>query len=177
MDSSESERFERAVLPHLRAAYNLARWLSRRDEDAQDVVQEACVRALRFFGGFRGEDGKGWLLAIVRNTFYSAYERRKAAGEGLASSRDEEPPEIADEAPGPEALLMQESSRRALHAALEALPVEFREAIVLREIEGLSYKEMAEVTGVPIGTVMSRLARGREKLRRAVQAPSQGGPA
>jgi RNA polymerase sigma-70 factor (ECF subfamily) len=155
-------RFEDIVLPHLDAAYNYARWLARNDAEAQDVVQEACVRALRFFASLKNDDARGWLMAIVRNTWFS----RASARERLAV----EPPadEPADGAPGPEALAMQQQTVDRVRAAIEQLPQDFREVIVLRELEGLSYKEIAAVAGVPVGTVMSRLARGRERLLAAL---------
>jgi RNA polymerase sigma-70 factor, ECF subfamily len=162
LDPSERERFERTLLPHMRAAYNLARWLTRSDQDAEDVVQDAYLRAVRFFGGFRGGDARAWLLAIVRNTSHSAWQRGR---EGAAVPLEEDALEVEDEAPGPEDLLLQKASREQVKQALEALPVESREVIVLRELEGLSYKEMADVIQVPIGTVMSRLARARARLR------------
>jgi RNA polymerase sigma factor (sigma-70 family) len=175
LDPIEQERFERTLLPHMRAAYNLARWLTRSDHDAEDVVQEAYLRAVRFFGGFRGGDAKAWLLTIVRNTSHSAWARRR--GDGATVPIDEETPEVEDAAPGPEDLLLQKASREAVRRALEALPLEFREVIVLRELEGLSYKEMAEVIQLPIGTVMSRLARARGRLRRELPLRVRGGPA
>jgi RNA polymerase sigma factor (sigma-70 family) len=175
LDPIELERFERALLPHMRAAYNLARWLTRTDQDAEDVVQEAYLRAVRFFGGFRGGDAKAWLLTIVRNTSHSAWQRGRAAGATVPL--DEDTPEVEDAALGPEDLLLQKASRQEVREALDALPVEFREVVVLRELEGLSYKEMAEVTQLPIGTVMSRLARARARLRRGLQERLRGGPA
>ena len=175
METTERERFERTVLPHLRAAYNLARWLTRNDEDAQDVVQEACLRAFRFFGGFRGGDSKAWLLAIVRNACYTGRHRGRAPESTVAF--DEQIHDVGDDAPGPEGLLLQQASRQMLVEALAELPVEFREAVVLREVEGLSYREMAEVTQLPIGTVMSRLSRARTRLRRSLRERMEGGPA
>ena len=175
MDPIELERFERTLLPHMRAAYNLARWLTRSDHDAEDVVQEAYLRAFRFFGGFRGGDAKAWLLTIVRNTSHNAWHRVGAAGTTVPL--DEDTPEVEDGAPGPEDLLLQKASGQEVREALDALPVEFREVVVLRELEGLSYKEMAEVTQLPIGTVMSRLARARARLRRGLQDRLRGGPA
>jgi len=175
LDPSELERFERTLLPHMRAAYNLARWLTRTDQDAEDVVQEAYLRAVRFFGGFRGGDAKAWLLTIVRNTSHSAWQRGRGAGPTVPL--DEDTPEVEDAALGPEDLLLQKASRQEVREALDALPVEFREVVVLRELEGLSYKEMAEVTQLPIGTVMSRLARARARLRRGLQERLRGGPA
>ena len=175
LDPSELERFERTLLPHMRAAYNLARWLTRTDQDAEDVVQEAYLRAFRFFGGFRGGDAKAWLLTIVRNTSHSAWQRGREAGATVPL--DEDTREVEDAALGPEDLLLQKASRQEVREALDALPVEFREVVVLREMEGLSYKEMAEVTQLPIGTVMSRLARARTRLRRGLQERLRGGPA
>jgi len=159
-------RFEEAVLPHLDAAYDLARWLTRSDRDAEDVLQTACLRALQFFDGFRGASPRAWLLTIVRNSFYTWLQRNRAAE--LATPFDEElhsdPP--ADRDLGdPEAALLRHADRHLLRQALEALPVVYREAIVLRELEGMSYKEIAEIAGVPIGTVMSRLARARRRLQ------------
>jgi RNA polymerase sigma factor (sigma-70 family) len=154
--------FEETVLPHLDAAFNYARWLTRNDSEAEDVVQDACVRAMRFFSSLRDDDARAWLFAIVRNTWYSQVSRRpsgrKAAS--LDSARDERP----DDALDPEERLLQQHTVTRVRAALEQLPVDFREVIVLREIEGLSYKEIAAVVRVPIGTVMSRLARARERL-------------
>ena len=175
LDPIEQERFERLLLPHLRAAYNLARWLTRSDQDAEDVVQEAYLRAVRFFGGFRGGDAKAWLLTIVRNASHSAWARGR--GPAATVPFDDDVPEVEDAAPGPEDLLLQKASREEVRQALEALSVELREVIVLRELEGLSYKEMAEVIQLPIGTVMSRLARARVKLRRELHQRIHGGPA
>jgi len=175
LDPSELERFERTLLPHMRAAYNLARWLTRTDQDAEDVVQEAYLRAVRFFGGFRGGDAKAWLLTIVRNTSHSAWQRGRGAGATVPL--DEDTPEVEDAALGPENLLLQKASGQEVREALDALPVEFREVVVLRELEGLSYKEMAEVTQLPIGTVMSRLARARARLRLGLQERVRGGSA
>ncbi len=162
-ETSSGPGFEQVVLPHLDAAYNLARWLVRNPHDAEDVVQEACLRAVRFFGGYQEGNARAWLLRIVRNTAYSFLEKRRP-GE-LAEEFDEtihvgEP--LQDDA---EKALLQSVESRLLQEALEGLPVRFREAIILRELEGLSYKEIAEVMDVPIGTVMSSLARGRTQLR------------
>lgn len=154
--------FEETVLPHLDAAFNYARWLTRNDADAEDVVQDACVRAMRYFSSLRDDDARRWLFAIVRNTWYSRVSRRPSLAEAtpLDSARDQRP----DDALDPEERLLQEHTVARVRAALEQLPVDFREVIVLREIEGLSYKEIAAVVRVPIGTVMSRLARARERL-------------
>ena len=159
-------RFEQAVLPHLAAAYNLARWLTRNDQDAEDVVQEACLRALKFFGGYRGGDGRAWLLKIVRNTAHTWLRRNRAPEFSLSLS--EELHGIPDDAPGPEALLLQSADRQWLRQALADLPVEFREVVVLHDLEGLAYKEIADIADIPLGTVMSRLARARKRLQRCL---------
>jgi RNA polymerase sigma-70 factor (ECF subfamily) len=166
-------RFEGTVLPWLDAAYNLARHLLRDPHDAEDAVQDACVRALRHFGGFRGENPRAWLLTIVRNTCYSW--RRRAGRHPGATEFDEELHGVAErpDDPGP-----AEERRRAsaeVGRALEQLPTEFREVLVLRELEGLSYKEIGEVVRVPVGTVMSRLARARERMQRALGEGAEGG--
>lgn len=154
--------FDEAVLPHLDAAYNLARWLTRNDQDAEDVVQEASLRAFKYWKGFSGHDCRSWLLAIVRNTFYSWLRQRSIQPE---LTPDGDVDDVDDGIPNPEKALLQMADREILRAALEDLPVEFREAIVLREMEGLSYKEIADISSVPIGTVMSRLARARKRLQ------------
>jgi RNA polymerase sigma factor (sigma-70 family) len=156
------DRFEDAVLPHLDAAYNLARWLMRDDHEAQDAVQDAYLRAIRFFSGFRGGDGRVWLLSIVRNTCFSRM-RSGRARQG-DSEFDEQMHGIDDAAANPETLLLRSQDEAALRRALDSLPPEFREVIVMRELEGLSYKEIADVAELPIGTVMSRLARARKRL-------------
>jgi len=155
--------FEETVLPHLDAAFNYARWLTRNDTDAEDVVQDACVRAIRYFSSLRDDDARAWLFTIVRNAWYSRVSRKANVAEGtrLNDGQDERP----DNALDPEERLLQQHTIALVRAALEQLPVDFREVIVLREIEGLSYKEIAEVAGVPVGTVMSRLARARERLQ------------
>ena len=164
-ERDELSGFNDAVLPHLDAAYNLARWLTRNDQDAEDVVQEASLRALKYWKGFSGRDCRSWLLAIVRNTFYSWLKERSVQPELTA---DGELDDIDDGFPNPEHALLQNADREMLMGALEALPVEFREAIVLRDMEGLSYKEIADIAGVPIGTIMSRLARARKRLQMAL---------
>jgi RNA polymerase sigma factor (sigma-70 family) len=161
--TGDASRFEQVVLPHLDAAYNLARWLVRNTHDAEDVVQDAYLRAFRFFGGFQGGDARAWLLKIVRNTSYSFLEKRRPAD--LAEEFNEKIHVAENDSPDVEGLLVQSVETRMLREALEELPVTFREALVLRELEGMSYKEIAEVMEVPIGTVMSSLARGRAKLR------------
>ncbi|HVH08696.1 MAG TPA: sigma-70 family RNA polymerase sigma factor [Gemmatimonadales bacterium] len=171
MESSELERFEAFVLPHLDAAYTLARYLTRDDHDAQDIVQDAYLRALKYFGGFRGAGGdeaRAWLLAIVRNTAYTW--RRRHRVHALGTEFDEERHSEDAGGPDPAAALDREEARASLAHALDGLSPEFREVIVLRELEGLSYKEISEVTGVPLGTVMSRLARARRRLQDALCA-------
>jgi RNA polymerase sigma-70 factor (ECF subfamily) len=155
--------FEAAVLPHLDAAYNLARWLLRSEHEAEDVVQEAYLRALRFFGGFRGSDSRGWLLTIVRNVSYTWLRKRRP--EELTLSLDEEIHGREEGGPSPEGEVLRRAVGRSVKQALETLPLELREVIVLRELEGLSYAEIASVAEIPIGTVMSRLSRARSRLR------------
>jgi RNA polymerase sigma factor (sigma-70 family) len=160
--------FAQFALPHLDAAFNLARWLTRDDHLAEDVVQEAYLRAFKFFGGFRGGDGKAWLLAIVRNTFFTLRKRDSAAH--LHEPFDDEvhdgPVEPGAHGEDPQALLVRFADGQAVRQAMEMLPEEFREVLVLREIEELPYKDIAAIAKVPIGTVMSRLARARKLLRR-----------
>ncbi|HZT58705.1 MAG TPA: sigma-70 family RNA polymerase sigma factor [Pyrinomonadaceae bacterium] len=162
---NELASFEAAVLTHLDAAYNLARWLTRDESDAEDVVQEAMLRAYRFFGSFRGPDGRAWLLAIVRNTCRT-WMRRNRSPEFMSEAVELD--EVEAGGMTPEELLIRNADGEALRRALEELPAEFREALVLREFEGLSYKEIALVTDSPVGTVMSRLARARARLQRSL---------
>jgi RNA polymerase sigma-70 factor (ECF subfamily) len=154
--------FEEAVMPHLDAAYNLARWLMRNEDDAQDMVQEAYLRALRFFGGFHGTDARAWLLTIVRNTCYTWLKRNKSA-ELLGDFEEVVLTKESDE-PDPEATHVLKVRAQLVNEAIEKLPIEFREVVILRELEELSYKEIAEITAIPIGTVMSRLSRARKRL-------------
>jgi RNA polymerase sigma factor (sigma-70 family) len=154
--------FEEVVLPHLDAAFNYARWLTKSDSDAEDVLQDAAVRALRFFSSLRSDDARAWLLTIVRNTWYARFS--KAGGADHHAVFDETKDDRPDEQLDPEALVIQRQAVERVQRAIEGLPADFREVIVLRELEGLSYKEIAAIVGVPIGTVMSRLARGRERL-------------
>jgi RNA polymerase sigma-70 factor (ECF subfamily) len=182
LEPSELARFEAVILPHLDAAYGLARYLTRDDADADDVVQDALLRALRYFGGFRGEgagQGRAWILAIVRNMAYTSRRRRRADGSAEAFDESLHSDAAADR--NPAADLARRDSRETLAQALDRLPAELREVIVLREIEGLSYKEIAEVADVPIGTVMSRLSRARKRLQAALgdahtPGPSLSGP-
>jgi RNA polymerase sigma-70 factor (ECF subfamily) len=154
-------KFEEVVQPHLSAAYNLARWLLRNDRDAEDMVQEACVRALHGMRGFQGEDGRSWTLTIVRNLCYTFLKKRGSVDNVEFNEHVHvTAPAFVD----PERLQMRLDDERQVRGALEQLPDVFREVLVLREMEGLSYREIARIIGVPTGTVMSRLARGRERL-------------
>lgn len=163
---------EESLLPHLDAAYNLAHWLVRNKQDAEDVVQEAYLRALRFWGGFRGVNSRAWLLQIVRNTCYSWVKRNHPAD--LSDEFDEtvHSKEVSGE--DAEAKLVSRANSDQIRRAFETLPAEFRELLVLREIEELSYKEISDVIGVPMGTVMSSLSRARGRLRHALTSPMDG---
>jgi len=167
MTQGDVARFERTVLPHLDDAYTLARYLVRDEHDAQDVVQEAALRAFRYFDGFVGGDGRSWLLAIVRNCSMTWLARRRT-DDRVTPLMDEDDFDAASadavSAPGADAEAIRSSERKRIERALATLPAEFREVIVLREIEDLSYREISDVVGVPIGTVMSRLARARKRL-------------
>lgn len=167
LDVQERARFEQLVLPHLDAAFNLARWLLRKREDSEDVAQEAVLRAYRFFRGFHGGDARAWLLQIVRNTCYTWLEKNRPVE--LMTEFDEELHPQASVSP--EALAIAGDNRERLSRALETLPPRFREVLVLRELEGCSYKEIATITAIPIGTVMSALARARQRLQRALTQP------
>jgi RNA polymerase sigma-70 factor, ECF subfamily len=169
-DADKSARFEAAVLPHLDAAYNLARWLMRDDHEAQDAVQDSYLRAFRFFASFRGGDGRVWLLSIVRNACFSRLRSGRARLN--EAEFDEQLHSAADSAGNPETLLLRACDQAALRRALDTLAPEFREVIVMREIEGLAYKEIAAIAEIPIGTVMSRLARARERLVRSLREAS-----
>jgi RNA polymerase sigma-70 factor, ECF subfamily len=180
-DSDQAARFQQMALPHMDAAYNLARWLTGNIQEAEDVTQEAFLRAFKFFGSFRGEDPRTWLLAIVRNVFYTQWRRTKSSWattefdeEMHSFSDDESPFEMGRADTNPESILSRNDDIRLLDQALQALPVEYREAIVLRELEDLSYKEIAATLDVPIGTVMSRLARARRLLLDSFKRLSKG---
>jgi RNA polymerase sigma-70 factor (ECF subfamily) len=162
-EASKLALFEHTIVPHLNDAHNLARWLTRNQQDAEDVVQEAYLRAFRFFDGFHGGDGRAWLLAVVRNTCISWMGRRTGA-ESTSVEFDEHVHRAADEAESAEQVLIRNSKIESLRACVETLPVEYREVIVMRELQELSYREISEVAGIPIGTVMSRLSRGRMRL-------------
>ena len=161
------DRFEQRVVPLLDDAYTLARHLMRDEHDAQDVVQEAYLRAWRYFAGFRGGDERAWLLTIVRNCCYTW--RRSRRGAETVPFDDEHHSDADGNRYASDSRAINDSERGALASALDALPREFREVLVLREIDGLSYREIAGITGAPVGTVMSRLARGRERLKRALK--------
>jgi RNA polymerase sigma-70 factor (ECF subfamily) len=166
----DRERFEQLVLPHVDAAFNLARWLLRGRADAEDVAQEALLRACRFFGGFNGGDARAWLLQIVRNTCYTWLEKNRPME--LSMEFDEELHEQTSATPETLAIIADDHKRLTL--ALETLPPRFREVLVLRELEGCSYKEIATITSIPIGTVMSSLSRARRQLYSALTNSSQG---
>jgi RNA polymerase sigma-70 factor, ECF subfamily len=159
-------RFEQTVLPHLDAAYNLARWLTRQVNDAEDLAQEAYLRAFEAFDSFRGGDARAWILTIVRHTCYTWLKRSRS--QEIETPFDEEVHSSTSVGSTPEAALLADADRETLMRALEELPVEFREALILRELEGLSYKEIADVASIPLGTVMSRLARARKLLERSL---------
>jgi RNA polymerase sigma-70 factor, ECF subfamily len=162
-DQSKVVRFEEIALPHMAAAYNLARWLVHNDHDAEDLVQEAFLRAFKSFSGYYGGNSRAWMLTIVRNTCYSWLHHNRVLdlAEPIEDKLDEMELDFAD----PETLLLQNNDAQMVRQALTELPVEFREVLVLREMEGCSYKEIANVVDLPIGTVMSRLARGRKRLQ------------
>jgi len=164
LDDAAKRTLEAACLPHLRAAYDLARWLARDEHEAEDLVQEAFLRAIKYFESApEVANPRAWLLKIVRNAFYTARAQRKPP----AAPFDElvhAGKQAGGDASGPEAAALRSADRELVHAALAELPVEFRETIVLRELEGLAYREIALVLEIPIGTVMSRLARARKAL-------------
>lgn len=161
-DIRERERFRQSVLPHIDAAHNLARWLMHNTQDAEDAVQDAFVRAFRYFDGFRGNDARAWLLRIVRNTCYSNLRQRRAE-EPLVPL--DETGELLAPNSNPETIVLQRLDIDRLKQILDELPIEFREVMVLRDMEGMSYRDIAEIVEIPIGTVMSRLARARRKIQ------------
>jgi RNA polymerase sigma-70 factor (ECF subfamily) len=172
---SKARRFETLFAAHLDAAYDFARWLARNDRNAEDVVQEACLRAFKSIDTFRGDSGRAWLLAIVRNTYYSWFRKRQAQALDVPFDEDALSVDAMDMDDGScsiEQVLQRADARRLVNEAIERLPEQFREVVVLRELEDLSYKEIAAVAAIPLGTVMSRLARARklllEHLRHAV---------
>ena len=163
---SDHTRLEELVLPHLNAAYNLARWLTRDANDAEDVVQEACVRALKYVGSLNGGDARAWFLTIVRHAFYDWCKRNRPAeiarDDGTAIDMAVDPAAV-----DPEHAFLRNAESKALANAVAALPLVYREVLILRELEELSYKEIASIADIPIGTVMSRLARARGLLQRS----------
>jgi RNA polymerase sigma-70 factor (ECF subfamily) len=162
-ERAELASFEETMLPHLDAAHNLARWLLRNEQDAQDVVQEAYLRAFKSFGGFHGSNGRAWLLTIVRNTSYTLLKKNRAVD--LTTTFDEEIHATHHDSASPAAVLEHAEDAELIGKAMDELPAEFREILILRHQEGLSYKEIGEIVKIPAGTVMSRLARARTKLR------------
>lgn len=165
-EHDKQARFEETIMPHLDAAYNLARWLTRNEHDAEDVAQDAVLRAFKFFDGFRGGNSRAWLLSIVRNTAYTWLQKNRK--HEIATVFSEEEHDVEDLAANPQVLLLRKADHEEIMRAVEQLPVEFREVIILRELEGMSYKEIAEMSDVPIGTVMSRLARARKQLQQSL---------
>jgi RNA polymerase sigma-70 factor (ECF subfamily) len=166
---ASSLSFEDAVLPHIDSAYKLAHWLTKNEADAQDVVQEAYLRALKFFNSFHGSDSRPWLLTIVRNTCYTWLKRNRPTE---AAELDEAIHLEATEALDPEEIVILNSEKMAVREALETLPLEFREILIMRELEELSYREIAAMVAIPVGTVMSRLARARQKLQALMVTPT-----
>src|SRR5437867_6002987 len=164
----ELASFEEAMLPHMDAAHNLARWLLRNEQDAQDVVQDAFLRAFKSFGGFHGSNGRAWLLTIVRNTSYTLLKKNRVAD--LTTTFDEEIHTAGHESVSPATILEHSENAELIKEAMDELPAELRESLALRHQEGLSYKEIADIAQIPPGTVMSRLARARAKLREYLAA-------
>ena len=167
LEHHQLPNFEQAVLPHLDAAYNLARWLTRDERDAQDVVQESFLRAFRFFPGFRGGDARAWLMRIVRNTCYTWLHANRPLQDATEFDENLFPPD--SHAPNPEEAVLRNDSAALLRMALEKIPPVYREVLILRELEGMSYKEIAHITGMPAGTVMSSLSRARGHLRQVLR--------
>jgi RNA polymerase sigma-70 factor (ECF subfamily) len=172
LQQNKLPNFQQVVLPHLDAAYNLARWLTQNDQDAQDAVQEACLRAFRFFPSFRGGDARPWLLRIVRNACYTWLHVNRPLQD--AAEFDENLYSSDSCTSSPEEAALQNDSSALLRKALEKLPPNFREVLILREIEEMSYREIADITGMPAGTVMSSLSRARRRLRQALMSLING---
>lgn len=166
--------FESLVMPHLDAAYNLARWLTRNDADAEDVVQDASIKAFRFLHQCKAEDARGWFLTIVRNAAYTWLRNKRPQELVVSLGGDGDLADLAVDPETPESRYIDQQTSRRLNEAIEKLPIVYREVVILREQEELSYKAMAEVIGVPIGTIMSRLARGRVLLAKALGKPLPG---
>jgi len=171
LEPEERRRFEQATLPYLDAAFNLARWLTKDHHAAEDVVQEAYFRAARYFGSFRGGDGRAWLLGVVRRASFDWLSKRKGQP---AVAFDEDIHDRGEESSSPAFQAIRKCDQASVREALEALPPQLREVIVLREFEELSYQDIAVVTAVPIGTVMSRISRGRQQLQTRLAAVSEG---
>jgi len=172
-ERERSELFEKTVLLHLDSAYNLARWLAGNDHDAQDVAQEASLRAFKYFGSFRGDNARAWLLSIVRNSFHTWLRKNRPAEKMVEMTEDIL--DIEDPSAVVEAVNPQFADADAVRRAIAELPVDFREIVILREMEGFSYKEIADLTEVPLGTVMSRLARARKLLQKTLTAAFKPG--
>ena len=169
-DQNKRAQFEQVILPHLNAAFNLARWLTKDDHAAEDVVQEAYYRAARYFGSFRGGDGRAWILGVVRRASFDWLARR---GRSVALMLDGELQDREDESSDPVSQAIRRDDLELVRAALEELPPQLREVIVLRELEGMSYQAIAAVVEIPIGTVMSRLSRGRKQLQHRLSSRSE----
>jgi RNA polymerase sigma factor (sigma-70 family) len=167
-DQGRRIRFENQMLPLMSEAYNLARWMMKNEPDAHDAVQDAYLKAFRYFGSFHGDSGRAWLLRIVRNVCYDALRARDSQ-RNVISPDEETAAEVPDSKPGPNVLAIQNSTKLRVREALEALPLEFKTVIILREFDGFSYKEISEIMGVPVGTVMSRLSRARQQLAALLQ--------
>jgi RNA polymerase sigma-70 factor (ECF subfamily) len=165
-EHNQLPNFEQAVLPHLDAAYNLARWLTRNQQDAEDIVQEAFLRAFRFFPGFRGGDARAWLMKIVRNTCYTWLHENRSLQDATEFDENVFLPDSC--VPNPEEAVLRNDSNILVREALEKLSPNFREVLILRELEGMSYREIADITGMPVGTVMSSLSRARCRLRQVL---------
>jgi RNA polymerase sigma-70 factor (ECF subfamily) len=162
-DQGQRTRFENQMLPLMPEAYNLARWFMKNEPDARDVVQDAYLKAFRYFESFHGDSGRAWLLRIVRNVCYDALRARDSQ-HNIVSLDEETADEVPDSKPSPNALAIQNSTKLRIQEAVEALPLQFKTVIILREFDGFSYKEISEIAGVPVGTVMSRLSRARQQL-------------
>jgi RNA polymerase sigma-70 factor (ECF subfamily) len=172
MAGDKLAEFEKTIVPHLKAAYNLARWLTRNPNEAEDLVQESYLKAFRFFDGFEGGDGRAWVMAIVRNTCFTWLRRNKA--NAIGDVFDEQLHSDFDHSVTAEESLLERVDLECLLGCIEVLPLEYREAVVMRELQELSYKQIAEITCVPIGTVMSRLSRGRKRLEECVTKKAGG---
>jgi RNA polymerase sigma factor (sigma-70 family) len=165
-DQNRIKQFEEMILPHLNAAYNLARWIMNNDQDAEDMVQEAYLRAYKYFVSFQGTNSRAWLLTIVRNTCYTWLKENRS--KELTVELQDEMVDVEDEPFNAESLFQRRNNRNILRRAIEQLPLEFREVIILRDLEDLAYKEIAQIAGIPIGTVMSRLARAHLRLKQGL---------